>query len=241
MTLRFLLLLAFIPLVGCVTPAARRRHVQPPPSYVTDPAPWEEAPAINPEVPPPPLVEDAPEEAEAPSQKGLRLAELASRYVGLKSLRKVTREVRDDCSGFVRLVYQGQGIELYQDGFLVNENGVAAIYRRAKTVGALRQEDPRPGDLVFFDNTYDRNRNGRMDDPLSHIGVVESVDGEGTVTFIHRHGPGVTRSRMNVRFGREYSGPDGRVFNDYLRRKTKKQRGYLSGELFVGYASPERL
>jgi hypothetical protein len=241
MTLRLLLLLAFIPLVGCVTSAAQRGRVEPPPSYVTDPVPWEQAPATNPEVPAPPLVEDAPEEAEAPSEKGLLLAERASRYVGLKSLRKVTREVRDDCSGFVRLVYQGQGIELYRDGFLVNENGVAAIYRRAKTVGALRQEDPRPGDLVFFDNTYDRNRNGRMDDPLSHIGVVESVDGEGTVTFIHRHGPGVTRSRMNVRFGREYSGPDGRVFNDFLRRKTKKERGYLSGELFVGYASPERL
>ena len=34
----------------------------------------------------------------------------------------------------------------------------------------------RLGDLVFFDNTYDRNRNGRWDDPLSHIAIVIAID-----------------------------------------------------------------
>jgi hypothetical protein len=243
MMFRRLLLLALLPMIGCVTPLAQRGRAELSPQ---DPAPSarEEAPSPPADAPStPPLVEAAPaaEESNPPSEKGLHLAVRAAQYVGLKSLRKVTREVRDDCSGFARLVYKGQGIELYQDGFLPNENGVAAIYRRAKAQGAFHLGEPRPGDLVFFDNTYDRNRNGRMDDALSHIGVVEAVDGEGTVTFIHRHGPGVTRSRMNVRFGREYSGPDGRVFNDFLRKKTKKDRGYLSGELFVGYASPDRL
>ena len=36
--------------------------------------------------------------------------------------------------------------------------------------------NPKPGDVVFFDNTYDRNKNKRLDDSLTHIAIVVSVD-----------------------------------------------------------------
>jgi len=238
-----LLLLGLVPLVGCVTPAVSRAHVEPEPiASRLEPFPAWESEAQEEGAPSSPPLVAAPLEESPASELGLMLARRAAVYVGLKSLRKVTKEVSDDCSGFARLVFHAQGIELFQDGFLPGENGVAAIYRRARTVGALHEREPRPGDLVFFHDTYDRNRNGRHDDALTHIGVVESVDPDGTVTFIHRYGLGVSRSRLNVSAPHAHASSDGHVINDYLRRATRKDRtSLLAGELFSGYASPELL
>ncbi len=82
---------------------------------------------------------------------------------------------------------------------------------------------PRPGDLVFFRNTY---RKG-----LSHIGIVDSVE-DGTVTFVHRANKGIMRSRLDLRR------PHDRSRNDILRKGPP--RG-LAGELVSGFASPDPL
>ncbi len=37
----------------------------------------------------------------------------------------------------------------------------------------------RLGDLVFFDNTYDRNGDGKFDDRITHVGIVVGFDKEG--------------------------------------------------------------
>jgi len=246
--------MALMPLVGCVTPAVRKAHEKPAPgasrgepfpAWVPEARAEEDKPEpkqASSELPfsEPPLVA-APIDESPASELGVMLARRAALYVGLKSLRKVTKEVTDDCSGFARLVFHGQGIELYQDGFLPGESGVAAIYRRARVMGALHDGLPRPGDLVFFHDTYDRNRNGRHDDGLTHIGVVESIDGDGTVTFIHRYGLGVKRSKLNVGAPTLHANTEGHILNDYLRRATRKERSRLTGELFSGYASPEGL
>lgn len=91
----------------------------------------------------------------------------------------------------------------------------------------------RPG--VFFKETYDRNRDGRFNDGLTHVGVVESVDVIGTVTFVHRVNGGVKRARLHV------SAPKDRRRNDYLRPAKKGSGPVLTGALFVTYASAERL
>lgn len=173
---------------------------------------------------------------------GEKLVKRAAALVGVRSLSKVSRAVPDDCTGLVRLVYQGEGIDLMNaPGGKPGENGVTAIYRRARAAGALHRRAPRPGDLVFFRETYDRNRDGRRNDGLTHVGVVESVAKDGTVTFIHRGSAGVERSRLNLRTPRRRVDSHGRILNDYLRRRTGRTRAYLTGELFSGYGSPERL
>jgi cell wall-associated NlpC family hydrolase len=173
-----------------------------------------------------------------PSGSAALIVERAVQLVGVKRLGSVARGVADDCSGFVRLAYQRAGIDLVSHGFLGGENAVSAIYRRARSQGALRHR-PRPGDLVFFRETYDRNRDGLRNDGMTHIGVVESVEPEGTVTFIHRGSKGIARSRMNLFFPRTHRiGQDGPVLNDYLRAASRGQRAWLAGELFAGFASP---
>jgi len=160
----------------------------------------------------------------------------ALRWVGLKSLRQVRRDAQDDCVGLALLAYKQQDLNLIPDRLLPNEGGVGAIHRRARALKALKAQ-PAPGDLVFFRQTYDRNRDGRLNDGLTHVGVVESVDEEGTVTFIHRVGGGVKRGHLNVRNPHARKDAEGHVLNDWLRNAQGKAPARLTGELFAGYAS----
>ena len=169
------------------------------------------------------------------------IARRAVKLVGVRNLKRVVRHVPDDCSGLARATYESAGIDLVSGGFRPGENAVSAIWRLARSAGALHRRAPAPGDLVFFRETYDRNRDGRRNDGLTHIGVVESVAADGTVTFIHRASKGVTRSRLNPRKPRLFRTEKGETLNDYLRPKSKRLRAYLTGELFVGYAAADRL
>lgn len=176
------------------------------------------------------------------ARRGTELARHAAELVGVESLSKVTREVPDDCTGFVRYVYETSGIDLMElPPGQSTESGVAAIFRRARLAGALHKRNPRPGDLVFFRETYDRNRDGRRNDGLTHIGIVEAVAPDGTVTFIHRGSKGIARSHLNPKFPRARRTTKGLVLNDFLRRKSTKVRAYLTGELFSSFGSPDKL
>lgn len=172
--------------------------------------------------------------------RGRRIAASASRLVGLKTLTRVTRQVPDDCTGVPRYVYRKYGIDLMDVESRPGENGVTLIHRRARKAGALHKRTPRPGDLVFFRETYDRNRDGRRNDGLTHVGIVEKVEKDGTIVFVHRGSKGVSRARMNLKTPKARAA-DGRVVNDFLRPSTASSRAYLTGELFSSFASPERL
>jgi hypothetical protein len=163
----------------------------------------------------------------------------ASLWVGLPSLSRVSRSVNDDCSGLVNLAYRRRGLNLLPERTLPGEGGVAAIYRKAGMLGALH-ETPRPGDLVFFRDTYDRNHDGKRNDGLTHIGVVERVAEDGTVTFVHRAGGGVKRSKLNLAQPSVRRDAQGRVLNDYLRRPEKVVRPRLAGELCMGFATVDQ-
>jgi hypothetical protein len=153
--------------------------------------------------------------------------------VGLRSLKRVSRLIPDDCTGLIRLALKYVGIQL--DGSS-NE-----MYRLALERRALHRRVPSPGDLVFFRETYDKNRDGQRNDGMTHVGIVERVGRDGTVTFIHRGMRGVSRSQLNVKRPRQRQGPDGQELNDYLRPASAISRAYMTGELFSGYASLEAL
>lgn len=170
----------------------------------------------------------------APDLLGTQIANAASSLVGLKGLTNVSREVPDDCTGLVRVAYYAAGVDLMARGNLRGENGVSAIWRAAEAANATHWGTPRPGDLAFFLETYDRNRDGQRNDGRTHVAVVESVDADGTVFFVHRSGGGVTRSQLNL-------AQPGRPLNATLRPRSKKYRAYDTGELFAGYAAPSAL
>ncbi len=91
---------------------------------------------------------------------------------------------------------------------------------------------------MFFRDTYDQNRDGVLDDGLTHVALVESVSEDGTVAIIHRVRRGVMRYRMNLRHPEMHTDPQtGHVFNDYLRGSTGTSRPVLTAQLFFAFAS----
>ena len=155
------------------------------------------------------------------------------------SLRRAWRTVdgttyRDDCSGLVCALYANADIDL-------GHRNTAALFELAQDLDVHhRKRVPEPGDVVFFDNTHDRNGNRRLDDELTHVAIVEALDADGTLHLVHLASAGVVRVRMNLEHPDTHKAPDGKVWNDFLRRQTSrdpKGTRYLSAQLYRGCAS----
>jgi hypothetical protein len=176
-----------------------------------------------------------------------RLAGRAASLVGERGAFRVDgRLFNADCSGYVEAVYHAEGVPLrsLMERVAPRERSAVvaahiALERYGRTFGAGVR--PLPGDLVFFHHTYDRNRNGRLDERLSHVGIVERVNGD-TVVFLHRGGNGVTRAVMTLSRRDEVRSGDGRELNSPLRLKRVDWAGapVLSGQLFASYGRIER-
>ena len=111
-----------------------------------------------------------------------------------------------------------------------------SMYEQAMQEGLL-VTTPSPGDVVFFDNTYDRNKNLRLDDTLTHIAVVVRVDSDETVHMVHLGGSGITDLVMNVAHPAEHRSQDGKLWNNYLRVNRKGETSpRLTGQLFRSFA-----
>lgn len=120
----------------------------------------------------------------------------------LTSQRLVVDGVRynADCTGVVLAIYASAGIDLLSPLSGYSGNGVARLNSYLEDLGLLYSTPiPAPGDLIFWDNSYDRNGDGRWNDRLTHVGMVVSVDEEGTVTYVHHnYRKGVVLAKMNL-------------------------------------------
>lgn len=161
----------------------------------------------------------------------------ARRLLGKSAITINGKRFGDDCTGLVRAVYAQVGVDLMADA-TPDDNGVSAIYRFATKHGRLFEGGrPVAGDLVFFKETYDFNRDGRNNDGLTHIGVVDDVEADGTVIVIHRVAKGVVRYRMNLAHPTQASSPQGVRWNDWLRAEGPGAKPQLTAQLFAGYAT----
>ncbi|WP_338866007.1 CHAP domain-containing protein [Myxococcus stipitatus] len=148
------------------------------------------------------------------------------------------RKYPADCTGLIEGVYAQAGLS-FRGTLKPGDNGVTALYRYARAHGRVYEDGrPVPGDLVFFRETYDQNRDGRRNDGLTHVGIVEDVDDKGTVTVIHRVNRGVVRYRMNLDRPHLPRDPKtGEVLNDMLRHSGPNRAPVLTGQLFASFGS----
>jgi hypothetical protein len=164
------------------------------------------------------------------------VVDLARSLLGKTRIQLGRKRYPDDCTGLVRAVFDQVGIDLFANA-RPGDNGVTAIYRFAEARGRIYTGGrPVAGDLVFFHDTYDRNRDVHRNG-LTHIGLVEKVEDDRTVWIIHRVRRGVVRYRMNLEQPDLRIDKSGRVLNDYLRVPSPGRRDVLTAQLFTAYAT----
>lgn len=162
----------------------------------------------------------------------------AQSLLGQRRIALDGKRFGSDCTSLVQAAFSPVGLRLLSKEAHAGDNGVTAMWRFAAAHGRLFSSGrPLPGDLIFFRHTYDQNRDGRLNDGLTHVAVVEDVELDGTVVFIHRSGQGVVRERMNLHFPTLVQNDEGKRINDWLRSGQFGHSPQLSAELFVSYAT----
>ncbi len=170
----------------------------------------------------------------------MRLVDSAHWALGRNSLNVGSKCFNLDCSGVVLAIYDRAGKDLQPFLASYSGGGVQRLYALMQDEGLLyKTASPAPGDLLFWDNTYDRNRNGKKDDVLTHIGMVVSIDRAGNVKYIHHnYRKGIILENMNL------SDPDNLEKNSPIRaRGAEKGHAprWLSGQLLKASAKAYKL
>jgi hypothetical protein len=173
----------------------------------------------------------AKENKENKENKGNKIAMSARSFLGDKSLKVNGNNFRYDCSGFVMAVHASVDVPI--------SGSTKMLYDLSKTKSVLHQNKiPSNGDVAFFDNSHDRNKNGKRDDELTHIGIVEKIESDGTITLIHLGGSGIVRTYMNLHAPTTHKNADGKIINSYLRVANRKDSGSrLTGELWRAFGA----
>ena len=146
-------------------------------------------------------VEESPESGEL-TEIQEKLLTAVDKYIGTTSgtLPADDRSYCLDCSGVMLAVYYSAGINLEKCYTSYEGNGVKRLYsclRDNKLI--LNSKVPKVGDLIFWDNTYDRNGDGKFNDYFAHTGMVVDVADDGTITYAHHnYRKGIIYEKMNL-------------------------------------------
>lgn len=199
------------------------------------------------EAPPPAASSD---NQRSPATLRQAVVKSALQLLGQKPDARVTvngRRFMLDCIGTVSAAWWGAGYDIQKDFNRYPGNGVNRLYQSCKNWDALTLITlPLPGDIVFWENTYDRNEDGvRYNDGLTHAGIVISIDPDGTVKYLHESVTrGVSLAWFNLKHPQEAFSPDGKVWNSpmYLGSSSRKSNNpphWLSGDLWKAFGAAE--
>ncbi|MFK7928444.1 MAG: YARHG domain-containing protein [Myxococcota bacterium] len=162
-----------------------------------------------------------------PSAFGREVARVADRYRNEQPRLRINA-----CNGLIEDILRDAGLNM--------RGAVRTLNAKMKDKGWIHHRRvPLPGDVVFFDRTYDSNGNGRQDDRLSHIAVVISVDEDGTAHLVHRGSKGIRPLTMNLKHPSTRRDADGKDLNSWLGKPGYAKEGSrLAGELWASFATP---
>ena len=167
------------------------------------------------------------------------LKEASYKYAGKKTITVRGRRFRTDCSGVVTALYYYAGIDLQKHYPEYTGSGTQRIYKMLEERDLLEETWlPQTGDIIFWDNTYDKNNNGKRDDLLTHIGMVVERDKFGNIKYIHHNYlNGIVIEYMNIRYKNENTRSKKgvvKIINSPMRKKggSRIRDKWLSGQLY---------
>ncbi|MCB9762601.1 MAG: YARHG domain-containing protein [Alphaproteobacteria bacterium] len=165
----------------------------------------------------------------ASTDQGREIAEIADDFLDGRR-----RRTYSDCSGLVYASFEAAGVE-------PNVRASSAdLWDQAQADGRIHFDQPAPGDIAFFDDTYDKDRDGRVNDPRTHVAIVVDVHDDGTIEMINAGvSQGTARLYMNLH-SPDVRSEDGRDLNSYLGVSGygPDDRDRLAGQLWAGFAHP---
>lgn len=143
------------------------------------------------------------------------------------------KKFRNDCSGLIYGIFSAADIDLLSQTAKETGNGVSRLYKVMDKNDLIHKNMlPRPGDLIFWSNTY--GEWGKK--PLSHIGVVVSVDKDGSIEFVHNNTylGAIRKERMNL-----YKPHERMPVNHYMRYDSQYKK--TAAELFDSFGMAWKL
>ncbi|MCB9741824.1 MAG: YARHG domain-containing protein [Alphaproteobacteria bacterium] len=164
-----------------------------------------------------------------PTPKGKAVAKAAEDYLAGRLRRNYS-----DCSGMVHAAFGVAGVSPNP------RMSSAGMWEEAVADGRVHYDRPAIGDVAFFDDTYDKNGDGRLNDPKTHVAVVTGIRDDGTIEMINAGvSKGTAPLLMNLEHRDLYVLGQAHV-NDYLASRSygPKDRPTLSGQLWAGFAHP---
>lgn len=175
-----------------------------------------------------------------------RVAAAALSFVGQnpEKLYVGDREFRCDCTGVVLASYYKAGIDLMPAFSKEQGNGVARLHGIGERHNLfVPPSHPQPGDVIIWDDTYDRNGDGAWGDEYTHTGVVVHVYPDGQIEYVHHnYRRGVVVAYMNLHDQDTYQVQKGNeilTVNSAMRMKSHRYirpEMWLSSHLFRSYA-----
>ena len=158
--------------------------------------------------------------------RGIQRVESASALLGTPGLQD---------RAFVAHVLRAAGQDLEVDR---NRPYAPALYELLQKRGLLVSSGVAlPGDLIFFKNTADLNSNGRPDDGVTLVGVVERIDGSRIVLIAQRAGK-VRRLAVDASRPELVRDARGEVVNTRLVRWPGSEGPLTAGQCLSGFARP---
>ncbi len=130
----------------------------------------------------------------------LKLTEGAETVLGKTELVVRGKRFNMDCTGVILAIYYYAGIDLAEDFHRYRGNGVTKLYLSLESEDLLyNTSNPVPGDIILWDNTWDRNGDGQWNDPLTHTGMVFHASEDGNIKYVHlNYSKGIIFESMNL-------------------------------------------
>jgi hypothetical protein len=157
------------------------------------------------------------------AKKALEFYENKTRTVNVNG---TVLNIETDCSYFVRAAYW-EGSHHTRDLFMeslstksINPNkatGVTLLAAYFEKNHRYITENPRIGDIIVFDNTYDKNNNQVRDDFFTHVGIVTGIRDDGTIEFVHGNiSRTIKKGYINFKY-KDVSELNKKPVNSYIR------------------------